>query len=42
MTGHNGHIDAAESAAGLIARIDELNISNTGTFWHMNGEILPW
>jgi len=42
MTGNNGHIDAPESAAGLLARYDELNMENTGTFWHMNGEVLPW
>ena len=42
MTGNNGLIDAPESAAGLLDRYAELNIENTGTFWHMNGEILPW
>lgn len=42
MTGHNGLIDPDESAAGLIARMEELNISNTGSFWHSNGELLPW
>jgi NAD(P)-dependent dehydrogenase (short-subunit alcohol dehydrogenase family) len=42
MTSHNGLIDPDESAAGLLARMSELNIDNTGTFWHMNGEQLPW
>jgi NAD(P)-dependent dehydrogenase (short-subunit alcohol dehydrogenase family) len=42
MTGGNGLVDANESAAGLIARIDGLNMANTGSFWHMNGEQLPW
>ena len=42
MTGGNGLIDAPESAAGLLARIDELTLETSGTFWHMNGEILPW
>lgn len=42
MTGHGGLIDADESAAGLLDRMAELNIDNTGTFWHMNGEVLPW
>lgn len=27
---------------GLLNRIDELTLDNTGTFWHSNGEILPW
>lgn len=35
-------ITPAESVQGLIARIDELTLENTGTFWHANGEILPW
>jgi NAD(P)-dependent dehydrogenase (short-subunit alcohol dehydrogenase family) len=42
MTGQSGLIDADESVAGLLKRIDELNLNNTGTFWHTNGEILPW
>ena len=43
MTGFtpNG-IQPKESAQGLIQRIDELSLDNTGTFWHSNGEILPW
>jgi len=42
MTSHNGLIDTDESASGLIARMDELNLDNTGTFWHTNGDLLPW
>ena len=42
MTGRQGMIDADQSAAGLIQRIDELNLDNSGTFWHTNGEVLPW
>ena len=43
MTGFtkNG-ISTKESADGLLKRIDSLNRNNTGTFWHTNGEILPW
>ncbi|ABM72086.1 Short-chain dehydrogenase/reductase (SDR) superfamily [Prochlorococcus marinus str. MIT 9515] len=43
MTGFtkNG-ISTEESANGLLKRIDSLNRNNTGTFWHTNGEILPW
>ena len=43
MTGFtkNG-ITTDESASGLLMRIDSLNKNNTGTFWHTNGEILPW
>ena len=35
-------ITTEKSVKGLLARIDELNMENTGTFWHSNGEILPW
>ena len=42
MTGHQGLIDPPESAAGLIARIDELTLETSGTFWHTNGEVTPW
>ena len=42
MTGHQGLIDPPESVAGLIARIDEVTLESTGTFWHTNGEVIPW
>jgi NAD(P)-dependent dehydrogenase (short-subunit alcohol dehydrogenase family) len=42
MTGGRGLVDPPESAAGIIARIDELNLDNSGSFWHANGEFLPW
>ncbi len=42
MTKHSGLITASESAAGLVARIDGLSAENSGSFWHMNGEKLPW
>jgi len=41
MTHHTGLIDAAQSASGLMQRIDELTIESTGSFWHTNGELLP-
>jgi NAD(P)-dependent dehydrogenase (short-subunit alcohol dehydrogenase family) len=42
MTGHGGLIDPDESASGLIQRMEELTLENTGSFWHTNGELLPW
>jgi NAD(P)-dependent dehydrogenase (short-subunit alcohol dehydrogenase family) len=42
MTGNTGLIDPPESAAGLIARIDELTLETSGEFRHANGELLPW
>lgn len=41
MTGQQG-ISAADSARGLIERINELNLENTGGFWHAEGYVLPW
>lgn len=43
MTGFtDSGITPEESVNGLLARIDELNLDNTGTFWHAKGEVLPW
>ncbi|MFK7984477.1 MAG: SDR family oxidoreductase [Sandaracinaceae bacterium] len=42
MTGNSGHVEAHESAAQLWDRIDGLSLENSGTFWHANGEVLPW
>jgi NAD(P)-dependent dehydrogenase (short-subunit alcohol dehydrogenase family) len=42
MTGGRGQLDPAQSVALLIQRIDALNAGNSGTFWHVNGEQLPW
>ncbi len=42
MTGGTGLVDADEAARGLIERIDALTLETSGTFWHANGERLPW
>ena len=43
MTGNQGFIDTLESASGLYDVVEEHGkISETGTFWHSNGESLPW
>jgi NAD(P)-dependent dehydrogenase (short-subunit alcohol dehydrogenase family) len=42
MTRGHGNVTPAESAAGLLARIDELTVEQSGRFLHMNGEELPW
>ena len=41
MTGGSG-VAPADSARGLIQRIDELTLENTGGFWHAEGYALPW
>ena len=42
MVGFNGDITPQQAAAGIAARIDELNLENSGSFWHSNGQALPW
>lgn len=42
MTDNYGLMDPADSAAGLLKRIDELTMDATGKFFHVNGEALPW
>jgi NAD(P)-dependent dehydrogenase (short-subunit alcohol dehydrogenase family) len=42
MTGGAGAVDPADAARMLIQRIDGLTLENSGTFWHANGERLPW
>jgi short-subunit dehydrogenase len=41
MTNGTG-VSPAESARGLIERIDDLGLANTGSFWHAEGYRLPW
>jgi NAD(P)-dependent dehydrogenase (short-subunit alcohol dehydrogenase family) len=43
MTGFTtGGITPEESVKNLLQRIEALTLENTGTFWHANGEVLPW
>lgn len=42
MVGFGGDISADASAQRLIERIDQLTLENSGSFWHSNGEALPW
>ncbi|MBE9079551.1 SDR family oxidoreductase [Romeria aff. gracilis LEGE 07310] len=43
MTGHTDSGISPEAAVkNLLQRIDQLTLENTGTFWHANGEELPW
>lgn len=37
-----GLIEPEVAARGLLERIDELTLENSGSFRHANGEILPW
>lgn len=42
MVNFGGLITPKDAAKGLAARIEGLNLENTGSFWHSNGEELPW
>jgi hypothetical protein len=42
MTKGGGEITTTESVEGLTARIEALNLENTGSFWHQRGDVLPW
>jgi len=42
MTDRAGMIEPDASARLLLQRIDELTLETSGTFWHANGERLPW
>ncbi len=42
MVNFGGEIPPATAAERLIKRIDGLTLANSGTFWHSNGDVLPW
>ena len=35
-------IPPEQAVKWLLARIDGLTMANSGSFWHANGELLPW
>ncbi len=42
MIGGHGDITPDQAAERISQRIDQLNLDNSGSFWHANGELLPW
>ncbi len=42
MTRGSGNTEPADAAASLIQRVDALTLESSGTFWHAEGEVLPW
>lgn len=42
MIGGHGNLTPEQAAEALADRIDALTMETSGTFWHSNGEILPW
>ena len=42
MVNFGGDISAEEAARRLNQRITDLTLENSGSFWHSNGDVLPW
>ena len=42
MTGKGGNVEPDEAARQLLERVDALTLETSGTFWHANGQVLPW
>ncbi|MGS2720241.1 SDR family oxidoreductase [Paraglaciecola aestuariivivens] len=42
MVNNKGDVSASQAVTSLMQRIDQLSMHTTGTFWHANGEELPW
>ena len=42
MVGGSGDISPDEAAERLVNLINNIEPDNSGTFWHSNGEVLPW
>jgi NAD(P)-dependent dehydrogenase (short-subunit alcohol dehydrogenase family) len=42
MTEHQGPVSTKESVQGLLARMDELKLADSGSFYHAQGRLIPW
>src|SRR5690606_36156255 len=42
MVNFDGDISARVAAQRLTQRIDALTLDNSSSFWHVNGDLLPW
>ena len=42
MIGRYGDINPDQAATRLAQRIEDLTLATSGSFWHSNGEELPW
>ncbi len=42
MTGHQGDVTPGVAAGRLLQRIEEMELSTSGSFHHANGDPLPW
>jgi hypothetical protein len=42
MVRFQGDVTPEEAATGLAQRIEALTLENSGSFYHANGDSLPW
>jgi NAD(P)-dependent dehydrogenase (short-subunit alcohol dehydrogenase family) len=42
MVNFGGDISAELAASRIASRIADLSLDSSGSFWHSNGELLPW
>ncbi len=42
MTSHQGPVSPEDAVKGLLARIDDLDLSSSGSFRHAQGREIPW
>lgn len=42
MVGNRGEVSPEHAATQLVERLDTLTLDQTGSFWHANGDPLPW
>lgn len=42
MTDGSGNVEPDQAARQLVDRMEALTLQTTGTFWHANGQVLPW
>ena len=42
MTSHQGPVSPEDAVKGLLARIDDLDLSTSGSFRHAQGREIPW
>lgn len=42
MVSYRGDIEPEKAAKGIVKKALEIELKDSGTFWHANGEKLPW
>lgn len=42
MTGFQGTINPDQSVSKILKLVDKLKLEDSGTFYHVNGSVLPW